>query len=71
MPTGDIEPGFDHLMGERQQAVGNASECIRGLEIDDNLKPHVQQRSPSVILRLEVLGLSTGRCNTLANHGNV
>jgi len=30
------------------------------LEIDDDLEPHVQQRSPGVIFRLEVLGLSTG-----------
>ena len=33
--------------------------------------PHVQQRSPSVILRIKVLGLFTGPCNAFANCGNV
>jgi hypothetical protein len=31
-----------------------------GLEIDNDHKPHVQQRSPGVIFRLDVLALSTG-----------
>jgi hypothetical protein len=40
---------------------GNAiPSAFAALEIDDDLKPHVQQGSPGVIFRLEVLGLSTG-----------
>jgi hypothetical protein len=42
-----------------------------GLEIDDDLKPHVQQRSPSAIVRLQAPVLSTGPCNAFANCGNV
>ena len=59
MPIGDIDPRlFDHLIGERQQAWRQRNpECIAVLEIDNNLKSHVQQRPPSVIFRLEVLGL--------------
>ena len=41
--------------------------CVRPLEIDNDLKPHVQQRSPSVIVRPEV----PARCNAFANCGNV
>jgi len=49
---------FDHLIGERQQAWRQRNpECIAVLEIDNNLKSHVQQRPPGVIFRLEVLGL--------------
>ena len=34
-------------------------------------KPLVQQRSPGVIFRLEVLRLLTGPCKAFANCGNV
>jgi hypothetical protein len=33
--------------------------------------PHVQQRIPGAIFRLEALELSTGPCNASANCGNV
>jgi len=36
-----------------------------------NQDPHVQQRSPGAIFRLEVPGLSTGPCNAFANCGSV
>jgi hypothetical protein len=36
-----------------------------------NRYPHVQQRSPGVIFRLEVVGLSTGPCNAFANCDDV
>jgi hypothetical protein len=36
-----------------------------------NQDPHIQQRSPGAIFRIEVLGLSTGPANASANCGNV
>ena len=44
---------------ERQQALATMQSrvCLRLL--NDDLKPHVQQHSPGVIFRLEVLALST------------
>ncbi len=38
-------------------AIRNA---LAALEIDDDLKPHAQLRSPGVVFRLGVLGLSDG-----------
>jgi hypothetical protein len=47
------------------------SSDMQSAGVDDDLKPHVQKRSPGAIFRLEVLGMSTGPSNASANCGNV
>jgi hypothetical protein len=44
---------------------------LAAFEIDDDLKPHIQQRSPGVIFRFEVRGWSAGLLQSFANCGKV
>jgi hypothetical protein len=63
---------LDHLIRGRQKAWANAiPSAFAAIEIDDDPKPHVQQRSPGVIFRFEALGWFTGLLRALANWGNV
>jgi len=61
-PIGDIEPGYSITSLASASKLGGSAipSAFAALEIDDDLKPHVQQGSPGVIFRLDVLGLSTG-----------
>ena len=59
MPIGDIDPRYSiNSLASASKLGGNAiPSAFAVLEIDNNLKSHVQQRPPGVIFRLEVLGL--------------
>jgi hypothetical protein len=52
-------PGYSiNSLASASKLGGNAiPSAFAVLEIDNNLKSHVQQRPPGVIFRLEVLGL--------------
>jgi hypothetical protein len=56
---GDIDPRYSiNSLASASKLGGNAiPSAFAVLEIDNNLKSHVQQRPPGVIFRLEVLGL--------------
>ncbi|MFZ0723894.1 MAG: hypothetical protein WCA26_04220 [Xanthobacteraceae bacterium] len=70
---GDIEPSYSITsFAEASRLDANAiPSAFAALEIDDDPKPHVQQRSPGVIFRFEALGWSTGPLQSFANWGNV
>jgi hypothetical protein len=59
VPIGDIDPRYSiNSLASASKLGGNAiPSAFAVLEIDNNLKSHVQQRPPGVIFRLEVLGL--------------
>ena len=59
LPIGDIDPRYSiNSLASVSKLGGNAiPSAFAVLEIDNNLKSHVQQRPPGVIFRLEVLGL--------------
>jgi hypothetical protein len=55
-PKGDINPRlFDHLIGASKLGGNAIPRAFAALEIDNNLKSHVQQCTPGVIFGLEVL----------------
>jgi hypothetical protein len=59
LPIGDIDPRYSiNSLASASKLGGNAiPSAFAVLEIDNNLKSHVQQRPPGVIFRLEVLEL--------------
>jgi hypothetical protein len=71
-PIGDIEPSYSitSYADARKLGANAIPSAFAALEIDDDPKPHVQQRSPGVIFRFEALGWSTGPLQAFANWGN-
>jgi hypothetical protein len=53
VPIADIEPGYSITsLASASKLGGNAIPSVfAALEIDDDLIPHVQQRSPGAIFR--------------------
>ena len=81
MPIGDIDPRYSiNSLASASKLGGNAiPSAFAVLEIDNNLKSHVQQRPPGVIFCVEALGLlsapaihsrsaATSRRNTHGDH---
>ena len=72
MPIGDIDPRYSiNSLASVSKLGGNAiPSAFAVLEIDNNLKSHVQQRPPGVIFALGA-GIVTGPADAFANCGNM